>query len=484
MKLKTLFKDIEYKVIKGKKDIEISGISSDSRTVSVNNLFIAKKGYDFNGEDFIENAIKSGAIAIVSDMYNPFIEKTQIIVDDPKSIEAKLAYKFYETNKNDLLKIAITGTSGKTTTSYLLKYLFDSCNIKSALIGSIEYNLGRQTLFSKNTTPGVILNHKYLHEAKKNNLKAFIIEATSHGLDQNRLEKIDFDIAIFTNFSQDHLDYHKNMHSYFLAKKKLFDNLKKTSFAIVNLDDEKAKDIIKNTQAKVYTISTKNKADLQAKNIKSNILGSTFDIEYKNKNYEVFLPLIGEYNIYNALLSIQALLLKKIDILDIIKILKTFKNVKGRFEKLPSKKRNIFIDFAHKEDALKNVLSNIKKITNKKIINVFGCGGDRDKDKRKKMAKISEEYSDLSIITSDNPRNENPMDIINEIILGFSNKESYIVIEDRKKAIAKAIEIATEDDIILINGKGHETYQILKDKVIDFSDALIALEILKEKGMK
>jgi UDP-N-acetylmuramoyl-L-alanyl-D-glutamate--2,6-diaminopimelate ligase len=484
MKLKTLFKDIKYKTIKGKKDIDISGICSDSRYVSINNLFIAKKGNSFNGYDFIKNAVKSGAIAVLTDIYDPFIKVAQIIVDDPSKTEGDIAAKFYNTKKNDLLKIAITGTSGKTTTSFIIKHLLDSQNIKSGLLGSIENHLGDQIVLSKHSTPDVVLNHKYLHEMKKNNLKAFIIEATSHGLDQNRLKNIDFDIAVFTNFSQDHLDYHKNMSNYFLAKKKLFDNLKKDSFAIVNIDDEKAKDIIKDSKAKVCTISIKKEADLTAKNIKSNILGSTFTIEFKNNSYEVFIPLIGEYNIYNALFSIQTLLLKNIDILDIISSLKTFKNVKGRLEKLPCKNRNIFIDFAHKEDALRNVLSNLKKITNKKIINVFGCGGNRDKDKRKKMGKVSEEYSDFSIVTSDNPRNEDPMDIINEIILGFSKKDSYIVIEDRKKAIAKAIEIAAKDDIILINGKGHETYQILKDKVIDFSDSLIALEILKEQGMK
>ncbi|NGX56510.1 MAG: UDP-N-acetylmuramoyl-L-alanyl-D-glutamate--2,6-diaminopimelate ligase [Candidatus Anoxychlamydiales bacterium] len=485
MKLKTLFKNIKYKTIKGKKDIDISGICSDSRYVSINNLFIAKKGLSYDGSNFIIDAINAGAIAIVTNIYNPFIKATQIIVDDPASIEADIAEKFYGTSSNDILKIAITGTNGKTTTSYLIKHVLDNINIKSGLIGSIEYILGNNKLFSTNSTPGVVLNHKYIHEMKKNNLKALVIEATSHGLDQDRLKKIEFDISIFTNFTQDHLDYHENMQKYFSAKKKLFDNLKKDSIAIVNLDDEKSLEIVKNTKAKVYTISTKKKASLKAYDINCTLEGSYFFIDHENEKHKIFIPLIGIFNVYNALSCIQALLLKKIKLVDIIKALKTFKNIKGRLEKVNSTKRNIFVDFAHTDDALINVLSNIKKLTKARIINIFGCGGNRDSDKRKKMAIASEKYADISIVTSDNPRNEDPKKIIDEIILGFSKKDSYIVIEDRKMAIEKAIELSKKEDIILISGKGHETYQIIKDKKHDFNDVKIAESFLNsQKGIK
>ncbi len=478
MKLKKLFKGIPITNIKGSKDIEITGISSDSRYVSPGSLFIAKKGSEFDGSKFILDAINAGAKAIVTDIYDPFLNVCQVIVKDVNQIEALIACKYYNYPSKKLFSVGITGTNGKTTTSYLIKHILDSNNIKCGLIGTVEYFLGNSKVFSTLTTPSNVLNQKYLKEMIHNKCEAVCMETSSHGLSQNRLDYIDFDVGIFTNLTLDHLDYHKTFENYLNAKKKLFDNLNKKSVSVVNIDDKNYEKLIKDSKSKIVTISVNKKADLQAVNIRYSLKGTYFDVIYKNKSYNFFTSLIGHFNVYNCLSAIAVGIIKPISLEKLKQNIKSFSSVPGRLERIKTKKPfHIFVDHAHTDDAMKNVLSVLNNIKKNKIINVFGCGGNRDKSKRQKMAKASEKYSDVSIVTSDNPRSEDPNDIINEIVLGFSKNTSYIVKKDRKQAIEKAISLAKKDDIIIISGKGHETYQIFADRTIAFDDREIAKNI-------
>ncbi|NGX34226.1 MAG: UDP-N-acetylmuramoyl-L-alanyl-D-glutamate--2,6-diaminopimelate ligase [Candidatus Anoxychlamydiales bacterium] len=489
MRLKKLLKNISYKEIKGPKDIEISSITQDSRLASFNGLFIARKGKKLDGSKFLYEAANAGINAVITDIYDPFLKNiTQVIVDDVSLIEADIASNFYEKPSKNLFSIGITGTNGKTTTNYLIKHILDRNEKKSALIGTIEYILGDTKIEAKLTTPDSISIQKYLKEAVDNDLKYFSMEASSHGLDQNRLKNIDFNIAIFTNLTLDHLDYHQNFENYKNAKKKLFDSLNEKALSIVNIDDENFKYLIKDTKSKTFTYSTMKRADLFATDIKYSLKGTSFILHYKEEKIDFFTPLIGDYNIYNILAAISVGLRLKIDLKKLKEDIKNFKSVKGRLEKVKNNNNlNIFVDFAHTPDALRNVLKTLKAIVNlknskdvkkTKIINVFGCGGNRDKSKRPLMAKISEEFSDISIVTSDNPRSEDSLKIIDDIISGFSSNKTNVIIEkDRKKAIEIAIKLANAQDIIIITGKGHETYQIFENVTLEFDDRVISKQI-------
>ncbi|NGX49966.1 MAG: UDP-N-acetylmuramoyl-L-alanyl-D-glutamate--2,6-diaminopimelate ligase [Candidatus Anoxychlamydiales bacterium] len=489
MKLKKLLKNISYIEIKGPKDIEISSITQDSRLASYNGLFIARKGKNFDGSKFLDEAISAGSKAAIVDIYDPFLKNiTQVIVDDVSLIEADIATNFYENPSKKLFNIGITGTNGKTTTSYLIKHILDQNEKKTALLGTIEYILGDTKIEAKLTTPDSISIQKYLKEAVDNDLKYLCMEVSSHALEQNRQKNIDFDIAIFTNLSLDHLDYHETFENYKNAKKKLFDSLDEHSSSIVNIDDENFKHLIKDTKSKIFTYSIKQKADLFATDIKYSLKGTSFTLNYKNEKIDFFTPLIGEYNIYNVIAALLVGLRLKIDPQKLKEDVKNFKFVKGRLEKVKnSKNLNIFVDFAHTPDALENVLKTLKTILNQenlennkkfKIINVFGCGGSRDKSKRPLMAKASEEFSDISIVTSDNPRSENPQKIIDDIEEGFSSNKTNVIIEkDRKKAIEIAIKLANSQDIIIITGKGHESYQIFENVTLEFDDSIISKQI-------
>lgn len=479
MKLKKVLKNIKYKEVKGSLDIEISGICSDSRMVAPNNLFIARKGTKFDASQFIYDAIEAGAIAIVTEIFNPFLKNiTQIICDDIHLIEPDIAANYYEHPSKELFSVAVTGTCGKTTTTYLTKYILDSINFNCGLLGGVECIIKDNKIPSKLTTPGSIIIQKYLREMVNLGLKSVCMEASSHGIDQGRVKNIDFSVAIFTNLTIDHLDYHLTLENYMKAKKKLFDSLNEKSYAVINLDDPNSLNIVKDTKAKVITLSTTQKATIFASDIKYTLDGTSFTLCYKDKKTEFFTKLVGKYNVYNCLCAIAVGIILNIDLEKISEIVKTFNSVSGRLQKVENdKKLNVYVDFAHTDDALKNVLSTLKELKQNRIIHVFGCGGDRDRSKRPLMAKASEKYSDISIVTSDNPRSEVPEKIIEEIAVGFSKDATYIIEKDRKKAIEIAINLAKENDIIIITGKGHETYQIFKNVTIDFDDRDVTKQI-------
>ena len=490
MRLKKLIKDIPLKEIKGSKEIVVTGICSNSKLVAPGNLFVAKKGRLDDGAQYIEEAIDAGSNAILTDIYNPSLKHiTQLIHPDVAKIESLLAANYYQFPSDELFMIGITGTNGKTTTSFLVKHLQDNLNSSCGLIGTIEYIIGKNRYQATRTTPDVISNHKMLKEMLMQDCKSAVMEVTSHALDQGRAEYIDFDVAIFTNLTLDHLDYHGTMENYCLVKQKLFNDLnpKKTKgchkylkTAIVNKDSPWMDKIIENCKAKIITYGIDSEADLRATNIVLSSTGTTFHLSYKEQEVLCKSPLVGRFNVYNILAAIGVGLVRNEPLKKIVEILSTFPAIPGRLEPVKNEAGlHVFVDFAHTDDALVNVLDCLQEFKTGKIITIFGCGGDRDRLKRPKMAKVAEELSDYCIVTSDNPRSEDPLKICEEISSGFSNDRWEIVV-DRKDAIKKAIELAQASDIILIAGKGHETYQIFAHKTIEFDDKKVSLELINQ----
>lgn len=490
MKLKKLFQDIPNIQFKGPKDTKIFGICNNSALVSPGDLFIAKKGLSSHGNDFIPDAIASGAVAILSDLFNPFHKGiTQIIHPHPASIEALLANRHFQNPSQKLLLAGITGTNGKTSIAYILKHFFDKIGKTSGLIGTIEYLVGMQRYPASHTTPDVISSNKLLCEMHRQGCQAAVMEVSSHALDQRRVEGLCFDIAIFSNLSQDHLDYHKDMQDYCDAKAKLFDLLEKkeqTGFplAIINSDDPWSKRIVESCNATIISYGFGQEALVRAEQPCFEKGGSRFTLSYQGQKQEIFFPMPGKHNIYNLLAVIASALSMGVKIAQIESIFGDFPGVPGRLEKVSNDLNiDIYVDYAHTPDALETVLKTLQEIKKKKLITVFGCGGNRDRDKRPQMAAVVERHSDLSIVTCDNPRKEKPEQIFEEILKGFSNQTKYKIEPDRKEAIKLAIEEAKEDDIILIAGKGHETRQSFACSEIFFDDRQQASELCKEKNI-
>lgn len=493
MKLKKLIRDLPFKEIKGSKEIEITGLSSNSKLVGPGHLFIAKRGHLDDGSKYIPEAIENGAQAILTDIYDPSISHiSQLIHPNVASMEAKLAAEFYSYPAREMFLVGVTGTNGKTTTTYLLRHLLDTLGEKSGLIGTIEYILGESCYQATRTTPDVLSNHKMLREMRQQGCEAAVMEVTSHALSQNRVENIDFDVAIFTNLSLDHLDYHNTLEAYAKAKKELFLSLdpknssKKKRFpktACFNADSPWSAYMAEGCKARVLTYSCEKSADFKAENIQLTPKGTSFDLLYEKKSYPAFTPMAGRFNVYNALAALAAMTARDFSIQEILEAMSSFRQVPGRLELVPNAlDYKIFVDFAHSDDALTNVLECLKEFSCGKIITVFGCGGDRDRIKRPKMARAAEEHSDLVIVTNDNPRSEDPEKIANEVIQGFREKK-HVVELDRKKAIEKALAWATKEDIILIAGKGHEPYQIFAHKTVEFDDRKMAKQLAHQQSL-
>ena len=476
MKLKALLKGVKG-VVKGSKDIEISGISADSRMTAPGNLFIAKKGTASDGTEFIPKALDAGAVAIVTDMYDPFLKIPQLIVDRPGDLEAKLASLFYGTPSKDLLVVGVTGTKGKTTTSYMTHHLMKGLLGEAGLASTVETVIGPERRNSTLTTHSAIQNQKILREMLMAGCKGAVVEVSSHGLDQGRVDEIEFDIGIFTNLYPDHLDYHKDIDDYAAAKKKLFSRKKDRD--ILNADSPWA-EFMKGSNP-TWTFGIEKPADITATDVSFNANGTTFNVNFNGVTEPFYISLIGKFNVYNALGTIGVGLQMGATLSQIANILKTFKSAPGRLEQVPSDKGIwVFVDFAHSGPALENVLLTLKEVAQKKVICVFGCGGNRDPLRRTQTAAAAEKYADISIITSDNPRKEDPQTICNEILSGFVDPSKTEVLVDRTEAIARAIALAEKDDIVLIAGKGHEKVQIFAHHTISYDDVVVAKEYLQK----
>lgn len=491
MKLKKILSKISGCQVRGSKEINITGISANSKLIAPGNLFIAKKGRTYDGGLYISEAIEAGACAIVTDLFNPSLKHiVQVIHPEVVSIEGALAANYYEHPSKELFVVGITGTNGKTTTSFIVKNLLDRFLGRCGLIGTIEYIVGTHRYQATHTTPDVTSNHKMLREMISQNCRAAVMEVTSHALDQGRVNKIDFDIAIFSNLTRDHLDYHGTMENYCAAKSRLFRQLgwetskkKHPKWAIVNQDSPWTPQLLQGCSVNILTYGIDTPADLQASHLSFEQQKTRAKVTYQGKTIDCCWPLVGRFNVYNCLAAMAVVLTQNIPLETIVEYMNQLPAVRGRLEPVKNQLGlKIYVDFAHADDALKNVMETLKGLqTNGRLIVVFGCGGDRDRTKRPQMAKVCESYADFCIVTSDNPRTEDPHKICEEIIQGFTKREIYQVEIDRRTAIQRAIAIASSDDIILIAGKGHETYQIFAHKTIEFDDCQVAADLCAQR---
>jgi UDP-N-acetylmuramoyl-L-alanyl-D-glutamate--2,6-diaminopimelate ligase len=482
--------------LKGNKGINITGITANSKLVIPGNLFISKPSP--HAEKYLHEAIHNGSIAILTTQWYPqYPQITQIIASNISQTELDLVLKYYGKPSEELLMIGITGTSGKTTTSILLQQLLDRLGYPSGLIGTLRYSVGKQEYPAPLTTPDLPTTQKLLREMAENDQRCCVMEVSSHSLDQDRVAGINFDIAIFTNISHDHLDYHKTLDAYIKAKSKLFSSLipkpKKhrlcPKVAIVNLDDPQHIMMTRDCLAKVFTYGLSPLAHLSAHNVKTSLTGTQFELQYGNQKCTAFTKLLGEFNLYNLLATIATLIHLGFSLSDIEPHIEHLNAVEGRLQSIKnSLGLHIFVDYAHKPDPLEKILLLLKKFIQRcpiasKLWVVFGCGGNRDHAKRPMMGKIAQTYADQIILTADNSRNEPLEEILHQICQGLSpNKKNYILIHDRKEAINHAIAHAKPGDIILIAGKGHETYQIVGQQTFLFDDCQIAEEACKAKS--
>lgn len=453
VKLQALIKDLDV-TVKGSKETVITGLSIDSRSVAPGNLFIAKKGLALDGADFIGKATLAGAAAILTDLYDPFLSIPQIIHKDPSSLVAAIASRYYGKPSSKLTVIGVTGTKGKTTSSYLIRHLLETANIPCGLAGTVETIVGDVRNPSHLTTHDVIANQKLLKEMVIAGCKAAVLEVSSHGLVQKRVDEIEFDLGVFTNLYPDHLDYHKTMEEYAAAKKILFQKAKR---GIFNADSP-----WQMGEGLTYGIE---RGEVRAENIEY----LPTHTEFTSVGTRFKTPLIGKFNVYNALAAICVGVELKIAPQVIQQALSSFTGVPGRMERVG----NVFVDFAHTGEALANVLETVKAIAKGKVIVVFGAGGNRDPQRRVGMAQAADSFADVAIITTDNPRTEDPMQIAKEIALGLKKLKPLVEL-DRKKAIEQAIEMAGADDLVVIAGKGHQKEQIYANHTIPFDDLAVA----------
>ena len=498
MKLENLLEKIEYTHQNLSLDQEITNISTDSRKVQKGSLYISLPGTKTDGQNFINQVIENGVTAVTCSQewldqqtaLNPQV--SYIAVKDRRKAFAQISSNFYHNPTKKLFMIGVTGTNGKTTTTHLIENILKeesiSLNRKSeentgvGIIGTLYSRYGNVEKTAKFTTPMADELHETFDDMIKHNVSSVIMEFSSHALQQARVGSIDYSIAVFTNLTQDHLDYHPTFEDYKEAKGILFKELlKEDGSAIINYDDPSASYYAEISKGKVVTYGLSEKADIYATDIVLKMDGTTFTINYQEGKLPISLNLVGKFNVYNTLASFSACYAMNIPV-DIIKTaLEKTKGISGRIEIVTPQAHpyTVVVDYAHTPDSLENILKSAREFTKNRLICVFGCGGDRDRTKRPIMGGIAEKLSDIPVVTSDNPRTEDPDFIIGQILEGINNKEQVLIEVDRRLAIKKAIETAKEGDTVVIAGKGHEDYQIFKDKTIHFDDREVAREFIK-----
>ncbi|WP_407942212.1 UDP-N-acetylmuramoyl-L-alanyl-D-glutamate--2,6-diaminopimelate ligase [Microaerobacter geothermalis] len=491
MKLMDLVKHLFIKEIVHDNEIEITGLAVDSRKVKEGDLFICIPGFKTDGHQFAHQAVSLGAKALMVERILD-VPVTQIIVPDVRRAMAIVADTFFGQPTHHLDLIGVTGTNGKTTVTYLLEAIFREYGKKTGLIGTIHMKIGDETEEVKNTTPDVFeLQHSFRRMVDAG-VEYAMMEVSSHALEMGRVRGCRYKTAIFTNLTQDHLDYHGTMEQYKQAKGLLFSQLGNTyhwdspSFAILNQDDEASLCYAKMTSAQVVSYGIKNKADVMATDLKISSTGTSFTVKTPAGEIPLKIKLIGMFSIYNSLAAISAAVVENVPLPVIQSALEKVPGVNGRFEKVDEGQDfTVIVDYAHTPDSLENVLKTIRDFATGKVYCVVGCGGDRDKTKRPIMASIAAKYSNVAVITSDNPRSEEPQAIIDDMVQGLKERNiprnKYVTMVDRKQAIQYAINEAQKDDVILIAGKGHETYQIIKGEVLPFDDRLVAKEAIRSK---
>jgi len=464
-------------------------IRTDSRQVGAGDVFVAIKGTEFDGHNFIGQAVAAGARYIVGQRPVDCENAEVILTEDTAKAAAELAQAYYGHPAQRLINLAVTGTNGKTTVAHLVRSVLNRNGCKCGMLGTVSYDTGVEIIQAALTTPDCMTTARIQAQMVDAGCKFMVIEASSHALSQQRLAAIEFSAAAFTNLSGDHLDYHRTEKDYLAAKTGLFERLKADATAVLNKQSGHSKIIAKKTRAKILWYSLDGDADITADLESADIQQTIFKLRYAGASAVVQSPLIGHYNVSNHLAAAGLCLTAGLDLQTIADGLSSLKTIPGRLERIAVSNgalqgaSRVFIDYAHTDDALRNVLSTLKPLCAGRLIVVFGCGGDRDRTKRPRMAAAAEQSADIVIVTSDNPRCENPLAIIGGIVTGFKNPtaDKILVEADREKAIALSIKLAGKDDIVLIAGKGHETYQIIGDEKLPFSDKQTALRYLSVK---
>src|SRR5947209_3205076 len=486
MQLKTLLAATSVREIIGPTDRAVESIAYDSRRVQRDGLFVALRGEKSDGHDFIGQAIEKGAAVIVADRAEKHSRATCVVVQNTRSAMADLSARFYNFPARKLKLAAVTGTNGKTTTTFLIKHICEKAGMRTGLLGTVRYEIGERVLPAARTTPESLDLQELLAQIRDAGCRAAAMEVSSHALAQDRARDLEFDVAVFTNLTQDHLDYHGTMENYFEAKAKLFHQLpqqerKTKPVAIINIDDRYGQKLIRKIDNKVavVTFGTGVKADFRASNYRMEFGGTSYQLDARGKSYLVRVPLIGRFNVANSLGALAAANALGVGLREAVLSLAKSPQVPGRLEMVPAKRQfQVFVDYAHTPDALLNVLKTLRELEPRQLIVVFGCGGNRDREKRPLMGQVADQNSDHAIITSDNPRNEDPDKIIAEIEKGFRGSH-FEKITDRAQAISRAVEIAQPRDIVLITGKGHENYQEFSDHTVPFEDIQVARRALE-----
>jgi UDP-N-acetylmuramoyl-L-alanyl-D-glutamate--2,6-diaminopimelate ligase len=490
MELEQLVRELRDPIVTGSLDRRITSLCYDSREASPGGLFVAVRGNVLDGHSFIEQAVDRGAVAIVAEEPGLTQRVTHIQVPDSRDALARLAAAFYSNPSKQLRMIGVTGTNGKTTTTFLIKHLLERAGQRTGLIGTVSYEIGERVLPASRTTPESLDLQSILAQCVDARCTNVVMEVSSHALELDRVDGISFRVAIFTNLTQDHLDFHPGMKEYFEAKARLFASLRasegKSRTAIINVDDAYGQQLIARfgRDVPIVTFGMGARADFRASNFKIEPTGTSYQLDIKGKSFLVRLPLIGRFNIYNSLAALATVQALGLDVRAAVLALARAPQVPGRLQAVLARRQfQVFVDYAHTDDALLNVIKTCRDLSPNRLIVVFGCGGNRDKSKRPLMGTAADQNADYSIITSDNPRKEDPAQIIRDIEAGFRSKRFESVL-DRREAITRAIRLAQPRDIVLIAGKGHEKYQEFADRTIPFDDIEVAARALEENPVE
>jgi UDP-N-acetylmuramoyl-L-alanyl-D-glutamate--2,6-diaminopimelate ligase len=491
MQLKTLLAATPVRQILGSVDRPVENIAYDSRRVQRHTMFVALRGEKTDGHEFIGHAIDKGASVIVAEREQKDPRVTCLLVENTRTALADFSAAFYGNPARKLKLAGVTGTNGKTTTTFLIKHICENAGLRCGLIGTVRYEIGERILPAIRTTPESLDLQELLAQIANAGCKAAAMEVSSHALAQERTRGIEWNVAAFTNLTQDHLDFHGTMENYFEAKARLFAELagqkqKTKPVAIVNVDDRYGQQLLDklDKSVAVITYGLGLRADFRASNYRAEFTGTSFQLDARGKSYLVRLPLIGRFNVTNSIAALAAAEALGINLRSAVLSLGKAPQVPGRLEVVPAKRQfQVFVDYAHTPDALGNVLKTLRELQPRKLIAVFGCGGDRDRQKRPLMAEMADRLADYSIITSDNPRKEDPSAIIAETEKGFRTNR-YEKIVDRTEAINRAVALARARDIVLIAGKGHENYQEFADHTIPFDDIQVARRAIEDHPLE
>jgi UDP-N-acetylmuramoyl-L-alanyl-D-glutamate--2,6-diaminopimelate ligase len=487
MKLKDLLRDVPVRTTQGDLDVEISTVTSDSRLAVRGSLFVAIPGTRDDGTKYIKSAIDKGAVAIVCGGQPPSAVRNLVEVEDPRAALALIAANFYGRPASKLALIGVTGTSGKTTTTKMIESILDASGKPAGLIGTIEYRAGDETLVADRTTPDAVVLQQWFAKMVQAKVKHAVMEVSSHALSLKRTYGIRFAAAVFTNLSHEHLDFHKTMDDYFAAKRTLFDQIESADRAVVNRDDEYGQRLIKDIGGKPLTFGMRNASIMPDKGFEISTRGLRGTLTTPAGPVRVESPLLGRPNLYNWMAAVGGALAVGLKTKQIEAGIRDLPAVRGRFEYVDSTGSGptVIVDYAHKPDALEKLLHAVRDLAGKKrVVVVFGCGGDRDKEKRPKMGAIATKLADFTILTSDNPRSEKAEAILDDIERGARGGGKFLRMTDRRSAIGKAIDEAGGDDVIVIAGKGHENYQVIGDQIVHFDDREEAEIALKKRNEK